>query len=350
MKKKKIISLLMVVLIAASLTLSGCGSKDKEVLNLFIWTEYIPQSVLDDFEDETGIEVRIQTFSNNEEMLAKVNGSNKGTYDIVCPSDYMVENMISKDMLLKLDKTKFKNYKNINEAYLNQSFDPESDYSVPYLGGVGLIVYNKEMVRKGADFTNYEELYNPFYKNSIVMLDDFRSIIGVSSLSLGYDFNETDTAKLEKVKDKMKTLKTNIKSLDSDSPKTMMVTEETSVGLIWSGEVAIAMEENDKLAIEFPDKGMYMFLDNLCITKDAKNSANAYKFIDYVLRAKVNKAISEEFPYLNPNKAGVALMDDAYRNNKAICIPDEEIKKAHYVENIGKTVDVYSEMWAEFTK
>jgi len=347
MKKLVLMASLAVVLFG----LTGCSSGNKNgTLNLFMWTEYIPDSVITGFEKETGIDVKMQTFSNNEEMLAKVQGSSSGTYDIVCPSDYMVENMISQDMLLGLDKTKLTNLGNIDTAYLNPSYDPESNYSVPYLGGAGVIIYNKNMVEAGANFTSYDELFNPAYANSIVVLDDFRAIIGATALSMGYDFNETDETKLKEIKDKMLTLKPNIKSLDSDSPKTLLITEETGIGLIWSGEAAIALEENKNLDIAFPDKGMYLFLDNLCITKDAKNAENAYKFIDYVLKAEVNKEISSEFPYLNPNKAGVALMDDAYKNNKAISIPSEEIAKGFYVKNIGKTVDIYSEIWAEFTK
>ncbi|MFV0342100.1 MAG: PotD/PotF family extracellular solute-binding protein [Anaerocolumna sp.] len=348
---KKIISLILVVTVLASTSLTGCSKTNNNgTLNLFMWTEYLPDSVIEGFEEETGIKVQMQTYSSNEEMLAKVQGSNDGAYDIVCPSDYMVENMISQNMLLELDTSKFDNYENIDDSYLNSSFDPNSNYSVPYLGGAGVIIYNKTMVRDGANFLDYEEIFNSAYDNSIVALDDFRAIIGVTSLSMGYDFNETDEGKLEEIKDKILTLKSNIKSLDSDSPKTLMVTEETAIGLIWSGEAALAMEDNENLEIAFPEKGMYLFLDNLCITKDAKNAENAYKFIDYVLKAEVNKEISSEFPYLNPNKAGVALMDDDYKNNKAICIPAEEIKKGFYVGNIGKTIDLYSEIWAEFTK
>ncbi|MDF2473680.1 MAG: Bacterial periplasmic spermidine/putrescine-binding protein [Anaerocolumna sp.] len=349
MKKMKLL-VLTIVYSMATLVLAGCGKKDNGTLNLFMWTEYLPDSVIEGFEEETGIKVEMQTYSNNEEMLAKVQGSNPGAYDIVCPSDYMVENMISQDLLLELDKSKLTNYGNLYKAYLNPSYDPESKYSVPYLGGAGLIVYNKNMVSADADFTDYEELFNPAYENSIVVLDDFRSIIGVTSLSMGFDFNETDESKLSQVKDKLLTLKPNIKSLDSDSPKTLMITEETAVGLIWSAEAALAMQENENLDIAFPDQGLYLFLDNLCITKDAKNAENAYKFIDYILKAEVNKEISTEFPYLNPNEAGVALMDDEYKNNKAITIPAEEIAKGYFVMNIGKTVDTYSEMWAEFTK
>ncbi len=345
--------LVLAVILIITVSLAACGkggSGKKGTLNLFMWTEYIPDSVIEGFEKETGIDVQMQTYSNNEEMLAKVKGSSAGTYDIVCPSDYMVEHMISQDMLLELDQSKFTNLENIDASYLNPSYDPGSKYSIPYMGGAGILIYNKDIVRADADFTTYSELFKTNYENSIVVLDDFRSIIGVTSLSMGYDMNETDEAKLGEIKDKLLTLKPNIKSFDSDSPKTLMITEETAVGLFWSGEAAIALQENENLEVAYPKEGMYLFFDNLCVTKDAKNVENAYKFFDYVLKAEVNKEICSEFPYLNPNKAGVALMDEEYRANPAISIPAEEIKKGHYVENIGKTVDIYSEIWAEFTK
>lgn len=219
MKRIKMV-VLMVILAVTLFGITGCSSdKGNGTLNLFMWTEYIPDSVITGFEKETGIDVKMQTFSNNEEMLAKVQGSSSGTYDIVCPSDYMVENMISQDMLLELDKTKLQNLGNIEEAYLNPSYDPENKYSVPYMGGAGLIIYNKNMVEADADFTNYDELFKPAYANSIVVLDDFRAIIGTTALSMGYDFNETDETKLKEIKDKMLTLKPNIKSLDSVPPK-----------------------------------------------------------------------------------------------------------------------------------
>ena len=347
---KKELFIFMMAVFILSLVSCGKGGKDGGTLNLFMWTEYLPESVITGFEKETGIDVKMQTYSSNEEMLAKVTGSTAGTYDIVCPSDYMVENMINQGLLLELDLNKLPNLKNIEAAYLNPSYDSGNKHSAPYLGGAGLIVYNKSLIPAGADFTTYEELFKPDYKNSLVVLDDFRAIIGITALSMGYDMNETDIGRLGEIKNKLSSLKPNIKSLDSDSPKTLMITEETSAGLFWSGEAAIALEENEKLAVAYPKEGMYLFFDNLCITKDAKNVENAYKFIDYVLRAEVNKEIVSEFPYLNPNTAGTALMDEAYKSNPAIVIPAEEIAKGYYVKNIGKTVDLYSEMWAEFTK
>lgn len=349
-KMKKLIVVLLLGVFLFSLT--GCGKSGTEngTLNLFMWTEYIPDSVITGFETETGIDVQMQTYSNNEEMLAKVTGSTQGTYDIVCPSDYMVENMINQGLLLNLDMTKLTNIENINPAYLDPSYDPGNKYSVPYLGGAGIVIYNKNLVPEGADFTTYAEFFKPDYANSIVVLDDFRAIIGITALSMGYDMNETDEVRLDEINEKLLILKPNIKSLDSDSPKTLMITEETSVGMFWSGEAAIALQENENLTVAYPEEGMFLFFDNLCITKDAKNVENAYKFFDYVMKAETNKEIVSEFPYLNPNSAGAELMDENYKSNPAIMIPAEEIAKGFYVKNIGKTVNRYSEMWAGFTK
>ncbi|MHB8130354.1 MAG: ABC transporter substrate-binding protein [Mobilitalea sp.] len=353
MKKMKVM-LVGFVLVLCTFALTACGkgggSKDAGTLNLFMWTEYIPDSVIKGFEQETGIDVQMQTYSNNEEMLAKVKGSSTGTYDMVCPSDYMVENMISQDLLMEVDQSKLTNISNIDPAYLDLSFDPGNKHSIPYMGGAVVTIYNKNMVAAGADFTTYNEIFKPDYTNSVVVLDDFRAIIGETALSMGYSMNETEEAKLGEIKDKLLSLKPNIKSFDSDSPKTLMITEETAIGLFWSGDAAIALQENENLEVAFPKEGMYLFLDNFCIMKDAKNSENAHKFINYILSAEVNKEISSEYPYLNPNKAGVALMDDTYKNNKAIMIPAEEIARGYYTQNIGKTIDIYSEIWAEFTK
>jgi len=347
---KKFVVIIAMMAVLLSTTACSKGGEENGTLNLFIWTEYIPDSVIQGFEKETGIKVQMQTYTSNEEMYAKVKGSNEGTYDLVCPSDYMVENMISNNMLQEVDLSKISNLGNIDPAYLNQSFDKNNAHSVPYLGGAVVLVYNKKLVPEGADFSTYNELFKPAYKNSLVILDDFRAIIGITAVSMGYDLNETDETKLEKVKEKLLTLKPNVKSFDSDSPKSLMITEETSAGLFWSGDAAIALQENPNLEIALPKEGMYLFQDSLCIMKGAKNSENAYKFINYVLRAEVNKQISTEFPYLNPNKAGIALMDDAYRNNKAIMIPPEEIAIGHRVKNIGKTANIYNEIWAELTK
>jgi spermidine/putrescine transport system permease protein len=353
--KKLICTLLVVTLTLSMLLLPGCGSSSggsgssapAQELNLFIWTEYLPQTVIDEFEKETGIKVNVTMYSNNEEMLSKVKSSNEGTYDVVVPSDYMVESMITQGLLEKLDMTKLTNVGNIDKAYMNQSYDPGNVYSVPYRGGVCALCVNKKLVTD--DITSYSQLFDSKYKDSIVGLDDFRIMIGIVAMSMGYSPNETDPAVLAKIKDKLMELKPNIKILDSDSPKTAMINDETSIGLMWNAEVSLATESNSDVQIVFPKEGNVLFLDNLCILKGSKNVDAAEKFINYILDAKASAEISKVYPYLNPNSAAVALLGDDYKNNQAANIPSDVFKNGQYVKNVDKVIDTYNDMWTSFT-
>lgn len=348
--KKKIVSIMLAAAVLATiLILPGCSKQtaSEGELNLYNWTEYLPQSVIDEFEQEYNIKVNVTLYSSNEEMLSKVKSSNEGTYDIVVPSDYMVENMISQGLLEELDLSQIPNLSNIDEAYLDQSFDPGNAYSVPYRGGICALCVNTSMVSE--DITSYSQLFDPQYADSIVALDDFRIIIGIVEMSMGYTANETDPDVLAKVEDRLMDLKSNIKILDSDSPKTAMINGETSIGLMWNAEAALAIQGNPDVKIVFPEEGNTLFLDNLCIVKGAKNVENAEKFINFILDPEVSAEISQVYPYLNPNSAAVDLLGDDYKNNQAANIPADVFKNGQYIQNIGKTVDIYNDMWAKFT-
>jgi spermidine/putrescine transport system permease protein len=308
----------------------------------------MPQTVFDEFEKETGIHVNVSTYSTNEDMLAKVKGSNQGIYDIVVPSDYMVKMMIDQNLLQKLEKSKITNSANIDGAYLDQYFDRGNQYSMPYLGGVAALCVNRSKVKE--NITSYQQIMEPQYKNSIVALNDFRAVIGMTAKSLGYSLNTTKASELANVKTQLAKLKPNIKNLDSDSPKTSMLSGETNIGFMWSAEIALCMKENSNFSVVFPKEGCYEFLDNMCILKGAKDYDNANAFINFVLKGETGKLILDEFPYLSPNKAAVALMPDSYKNNKASNVPADVIKNGEYVKDIGSDVSKYDSMWTEFTK
>lgn len=327
---------------------SASAGKSSKELNLYIWTEYMPQTVFDEFEKETGIHVNVSTYSTNEDMLAKVKASNQGIYDIVVPSDYMVKMMIDQGLLQKLDKGKITNASNLDTTFMDQYFDKGNQYSMPYLGGVAALCINKSKVKE--NITSYKQIMDPKYKESIVALNDFRAVIGMTAKSLGYSLNTTKPDELANVKTQLAKLKPNIKNLDSDSPKTSMINGETSIGYMWSAEIALCMKESSDFDVVFPKEGSYVFLDNMCILKGAKNYDNANTFINFVLKGETGKLILDEFPYLSPNKAAVALMPDSYKNNKASNVPSEVIKNGEYVKDIGADVSKYDNMWTEFTK
>lgn len=334
--------------------LTGCGAEANSSakagsageLNLFVWTEYVPDSVIQKFEKETGIKVNVSTFSSNEDMLAKVKSESAGAYDIVQPSDYMVKQMISEGLLEKLDQTKLTNLKNIGSAYLNPSYDPGNVYSVPYQGGVAAIAVNTSKVKK--DITSYADLFDPALKGTEVVLDDYRAVIGMTARSMGMSMNETDAAKLSKIQEKLLTLKDNVKLYDSDSPKSALISGDCTVGFCWSAEIALAMEENPDIKIVFPKEGPYVFMDNWCISKGAKNYDNAMKFINYMMDPDTSVMVSKEFPYLNPNAAAVKQMGSDYANNQAKNPPASVISSGEYVENLDtKTLAVYDAMWTK---
>lgn len=347
--KKKMLSFIVITAMLVTM-LAGCGSKSSAgkngELNIFIWTEYVPDSVIEKFEEETGVKVNVSTYSSNEDMLAKVKSESEGTYDIVQPSDYMVEQMASQGMLEELKTDNLKNLSNIGESYLNPSYDPGNKYSVPYQGGVAGIAVNTSKVKK--NIISYDDLFDSSLKNSIVALDDYRAVIGMTARSMGYSMNETDPAVLSKIQDKLLTLKDNVKLYDSDSPKSALISGDCTVGYVWSAEIALAMEENPDIKVVYPTEGAYLFMDNWAIPKGAKNYDNAMKFIDFMLDAENAQMVLEEFPYLSPNTKAVEAMGEDYSKNEAKNPPAEVIKKGEYVKNLdADTLKIYDEMWTK---
>lgn len=330
--KKVLISLFFV------LFLTGCGGKVYEngEVNVLNWSSYIPNEVIRDFEKEYNIKVNYGTYSSNEELLAKITSSKEGTYDLIFPSDYMVELMINKSIIQKIDKTKISNYNNINKIFLNQKYDINNNYSLPFLAATVVIAVNRDNIND--DINSYNDLMNKAYRNNIVLLDDQRIIIGMALKAIGADMNEVDKERLNQAKNWLLNLKDNVKAFDSDSPKTFLITNEVDIGVMWNAEAALAKENNKNIEIIYPKEGHAISIDNYVITKGAKNVDNAYLLIDYLLRDDVSKKIVEDYPYISAN-------DNA--NNMSSYEMKKIITNGSYVENIGGNISLYDKLWAE---
>lgn len=337
---KKIILSIIVVLL-----LTGCNTNNTKTLNVLNWSSYIPDEVIKDFEREYDIDVNYSTYSSNEECLAKVNSSKEGTYDLIFPSDYMIELMIKRNILQKIDKSKLNNLSNINSNYLNYDYDFYNEYSLPFIAAAVTLIYDSSKISER--ITSYNDLLNPEFKGEIVLLDDQRIVIGIALMALGYDMNDTDIDHLEEAKEWLISLKDNIKAFDSDSPKTFMISKETSIGIIWSAEAALAMEYNDNLEVVYPEEGFSVSIDNFAIPNGAKNVENAYLFIDYVLRGDVMKKIIKSYPYKNINIKTQNMLPYSYLNNVASNISDVDFSKGIFVKNIGDKIEYYDKIWAE---
>ncbi len=329
---------ILIVLVIA-LCICGCSNvtdNSSGVVNVLNWSSYIPNEVIDEFEREYNIKVNYGTYSSNEELLAKISSSKEGTYDVIFPSDYMVELMIKKDMLEKIDISKIPNYSNINSLFLNQKFDKNNEYSLPFLAATTVIAVNRDNIKD--NITGYNDLLKEEYKNNVVLIDDQRIIIGMGLQASGFDMNETNEDKLKIGKEWLLKLKDNIKAYDSDSPKTFLITNEVDFGVMWNAEAIIAKDYNPNIEIIYPKEGFAISLDNYTIVKGAKNKENAYKFINYLLRDDVNGKITEEYPYVNTTYANRNL---DYEELEMV------LDKASYVENIGSSISNFDKIWAE---
>jgi len=339
---KKIFCLLLIFLL-----LTGClkNSSTKREINVLNWSSYIPSEVIIDFEKETGIEVNYNTYSSNEECLAKVSSAKDGTYDLIFPSDYMIEIMKSRNLIEKINKNKLKNISNLNKDYLGLEYDKNNDYSLPFIAASTVISVNREYIKD--DITSYNDLLNSKYKNDIVLIDDQRIIIGMALLANGFDMNSIDEEELRIAKKWLLDLKPNIKAYDSDSPKNFLISKEASIAVLWNAEASLASMENAKIENIFPIEGVALSIDNFAIPKGAKNQEELYEFIDYILRPDVMKRIIESYPYKNVNKETELLLDETYLNNNAANLSIEVINNGTFVKNIGSKIKDYDKIWIE---
>lgn len=315
---------------ASAVTSSPKPPTDKELL-LFAWSEYVPQTVLDGFEKETGIKVRYETFSSNEEMLSKIGAGATG-YDVIQPSDYIVEMLSKKGSLAKLDKSKLPNMSQVGQAFRGLPYDPDLSWSVPYMAGAVGIVVNVEKVKE--PIRGYKDVFTPAHKGRIVVVNDNREIVSWAMRTAGIDVNAPSPENLAKVKGTLQKWLPLIKVYDSDSPKTPLLNGDVDIGVIWSGEAATLINTDAKrFHFALPEEGAHLFVDSLCIMANAPHKEAAHMFLNYVLRPEVGKAISEKFPYTNPSDGARKLLSPEALRNPASYPP---IEKLITFRDIGK--------------
>ncbi len=301
------------------------NQSQNQTLNIYCWTEYIPQSVIDAFTERTGIRVAVANYASNEEMLAKI-GAGAGSYDLIQPSDYTLAMLKADGRVEKLDLSKIPNLANIAPEFRGLDFDPNNEYSVPWMAGlVGIVVNVKEVKRP---VTGYTDLFKPDLKGRIICVDDPRELVTWALYTLGKDINDISPDALDAASGVLKTWMPLIRAFDSDSPKQAFLNGDVTAGVVWSGEAALLLREDpDTFKWILPSEGTHLFLDNLAIPKGAKNIEAAHRFMNFVLEPQVGKMISEEFPYTNPNLGARKLLDPADLANPASYPSAEEIKK-----------------------
>lgn len=344
----------IVCFMTAALTVSlfaGCGAKkasENGQVVVYNWGEYIDPDVLTMFTDETGIEVVYEEFETNEIMYPKVE-ANAVAYDVICPSDYMIQRMIDNDLLAKINFDNIPNKKNIDPTYLEQSksFDPTGEYSVPYCWGTVGILYNKTMVSEPVD--SWSILWDEKYKDNILMQDSVRDAFCVALKSLGYSINSTSPDELEKAKELLIQQKPLVQAYVIDQVRDKMIGNEAALGVIYSGEAIYTQRENEDLEYVIPKEGTNVWIDSWVIPKNAKNKDNAEKFIDFLCRPDIALLNFEYITYSTPNKAARELIKEEDIRNSSIAFPDaKQLENCETFQFLGDENDaVYNALWRE---
>jgi spermidine/putrescine transport system permease protein len=308
-----------------------------EELNLFGWSEYVPQTVLDGFTKATGIKVNFETFSSNEELLAKlVAGANN--YDVIQPSDYAAEVMIRQRLLAPIEKARLPNLKNLDPGMVGRPHDPQGQFTVPYMSGTVGIVVNTDKIK--TPIKGYKDVFQSQFKDRIVVLNDSRELVTWALYTQGLPINTITSANLAKVRPVLANWFKLVKVFDSDSPKTALLNGDVDLGIVWSGEAAILWNTDKKFQYTIPAEGAHQFIDVLAIPAKAKNKDAAHKLIDYILRPEVSKLISDAFPYNNPNvEARKLLSKEALANPASYPAPGAKLETFRDIGRSAADID-----------
>ena len=337
--KKIALALLALTLVFAAASVSA------ESISVYNWGDYMDPVVLDMFEEETGIEVIYEIYETNEDMYAKI-AMGGSSYDVIIPSDYMVERMIGEGLLTKINWENVPNITNIDERFQHEDYDPQMAYSVPYTWGTMGILYNTEYIEEAP--VSWDILMDPAYTMDMLMLNSPRDVLGIALVMTGHDINSTDPADLEDAQNLLIEQRPMVLAYVVDEVKDKMIGGEASVALVWSGDATYCMEENEELNYVVPQEGSNIFYDAVCIPHNARNVSGAEKFINFLCRDDIAAINYEYVGYAIPNTAAIELMGaDEYNASPVNNPPQDVLDKCKVFKYLGDDTKIYDQVWTE---
>lgn len=324
---------------------AGCGKAEERHLNIYIWTNYLPQDVVADFEKKTGIETRVDTYDSNETILAKLQ-SGVADYDIVVPSDYMLKVMIPQKLLREIDRARLPGFDDLNPKLLDQQFDPGNRHSVPYLWGTTGIGYDTTKVAAPVD--SWEALFDPRHAGRILMLDDEREAFGAALRLMGKSINETDPAVLRQAAERLKQQKKLVRTYNSSDFANLLAAGDVDLAQGFNGELAeVVSASQGRLAYVIPREGGTLWIDSLAIPASAQNVDAARELIAFVLQPEIAARIVNSVHYAGANQAALPKIDAAIRNDPSIYPPQAVLERCELIEDLGETTQLLDELWTE---
>ena len=371
---KKITALTLACVMALGLFLSGCameepvesgdpgstdssGTGEKREVNVCSWGEYIDESLITKFEEETGIEVNYFFAPSNEELYSRLETGGVN-YDVIVPSDYMIARLIAEDRLQKLDYSLIPNYEKIDDQYKNLSFDPDNEYSVPYTWGTLGIIYNTTMVDE--PITSWEVMFSDQYAEDILLIDNSRDAFAMALYCLGYDVNTTDESQIREAYQLVADAKARGVYAGQGMDEVFQIMEggNLAIATYYAGDFLTMYEANPDLAFVIPEEGSNWFVDAMCILKDAENVEEAHAWINFIASTESNLANMDFIWYASPNAEALEMYPAWYEEQygepldmdlyEIMAAPPEVLANCTMYENLPpETLALYNDLWIE---
>ena len=378
---KKIAALTLAMTMALGLFLSGCAMEDnggdtagsgstgsagnnssgtntgKRVVNVCSWGEYIDTSLIDEFEEKTGIEVNYQTAESNEALYSTLalGGAN---YDVIVPSDYMISQLLEEGMLQELDYSKIPNFEKIDPRFRNLSYDPENLYTVPYTWGTLGIIYNTTMVDE--PITSWSSMFDEKYADNVVMIRNSRDALGIALYYLGYSVNTTDESEIREAYQLLAdaNAKGVYQAFYMDEIFQAMERGNAAITAYYAGDYLTMRENNPDLAYVVPEEGSNWFVDAMCILKNAQNVDEAHEWINFIASTEANLANMDYIWYASPNSEALEQYPAWYEEQygepldmelyEIMAAPQEVLDRCEaYLVTPPDIRNLYNELWTQ---
>lgn len=342
---KKVLLMLLSLLLCVG-TLTGCGSKEEQKgeFNLYTWDGMFPPEVLEGFEKETGYKINFSHFDYDEDMLAKLEETKGGDYDLVIADDYIIELVIAEGLSQKLDTTKLENYKHYNKVFMSQFYDPGNEYTVPYAAGIPLIVYDPSLTE--VDIKGYEDLWNTALENNVALIGNYRVINGITLKTMGESFNTNDLDVIQQAGEKLLKLAPNVRVINDSNTQDFILSGEVAAGFFYSSQVVAAKMANPDLKIVHPKEGLGFGIMASFIPSQAPNADAAYAFLDYINRPENAAKCYEYIGYYCANTAAEDLIAEEMRD---FLVLPENAAAGEIIQNVStEAEELHAEIWSQF--
>jgi spermidine/putrescine transport system permease protein len=313
-------------------------------LNVFIWSNYLPDNVIKEFEATYHSHINVELYDSNEALLAKLQ-SGGASYDIIVPSDYMVKVLTEQGLLMELDRDRIANIANLDPKLLGLPFDPHNQYSIPYLWGTTGIGYRKDKISGTVD--SWSLMWDGRYKDHLAMLDDVREVLGAALKYSGKSLNSTDPGDIAGAADLLVRQKPLLKAYDSGAFDQMLLSGDAWAVQGYNGQIAKAMLENPEVGYAIPKEGCTVSVDNMCVPRGAPHAELAAEFVNFVSGARIAAEIANQTGYSSPNLAARAFIRPELLANPVIYPPAQSLERCEFIVDLGPAITTYDRYWTE---